>query len=73
MDTFRLTRKQYSTNKMPLIRLDSETYLKLARLRNETGLPFGALVEACVNFALERLELVDADDETEEVVVDANP
>lgn len=42
--------------KQPIVRLKPSYYQLLARLKKDTGLPLGAIVEQCIDYAMENME-----------------
>lgn len=42
--------------KQPIVRLKPSYYQLLERLKRETGLALGAIVEQCIDYAIENME-----------------
>lgn len=42
--------------KQPIVRLKPSYYQLLERLKRETGLPLGGIVEQCIDYAIENME-----------------
>lgn len=42
--------------KQPIVRLKPSYYQLLEQLKRQTGLPLGAIVEQCIDYAIENME-----------------
>lgn len=42
--------------KQPIVRLKPSYYQLLEQLKKQTGLPLGAIVEQCIDYAIENME-----------------
>lgn len=56
-DKFIVEVPKHETFNTGIIRIRPPWYDRLFRLKSQTGIPIGRLVEQCIDFALERLEV----------------
>lgn len=64
-DPFILTTARMSQKEGGIIRISPEHYSKLLKVRCKTGLSIGAIAEKCIDFAMERLEIVEEDEDAD--------
>lgn len=51
--------KSTSADGWCVVKIPADCYNKLLSVKQKTGVALGSLTERCVNFALERLEIVE--------------
>ena len=57
IEPFRLQYDEAQTKpKQPIVRLKPSYYHLLEQLKKQTGLPLGAIVEQCIDYAMENME-----------------
>ena len=57
IEPFRLQYDDAPTKpKQPVVRLKPSYYQLLEKLKKETGLPLGGIVEQCIDYAVENME-----------------